>query len=262
MEALLPIRGLVYVVQHRVYPARLLNRAAVCAAGSSVAVIALYTKGWSVQSAILSNFLGQTWVNFLATQTVLAAEASLTLYLVFRRLVSENGIFEAVLERRGVKPAPFTSAEISELKAKAEAIEAQRKQLRAQRGVPEKLLRFGLRQVGQRLLTAPLLLVPVVGWAAWLYANAESEGSSYHDGYFQKKGLRDPRMRAAIVERHQNQYRMFGAVVLLFNMVPVASFFLAFGNAAGAALWAADVEEAKTSWISQHAQPKSEVKYE
>ncbi len=31
-------------------------------------------------------------------------------------------------------------------------------------------------------------------------------------------------------------------VVLLFNMVPVASFFLAFGNAAGAALWAADVE--------------------
>ena len=43
MEALLPIRGLVYVVQHRVYPATLLRQAGICAAGSTVAVIALYT---------------------------------------------------------------------------------------------------------------------------------------------------------------------------------------------------------------------------
>lgn len=31
-------------------------------------------------------------------------------------------------------------------------------------------------QVGQRLVTAPLLLVPGIGLAAWLYANAKSEG--------------------------------------------------------------------------------------
>lgn len=30
--------------------------------------------------------------------------------------------------------------------------------------------------------------------------------------------------------------------VLLFNMVPILSSFLSFGNAAGAALWAADME--------------------
>lgn len=77
----------------------------------------------------------------------LRAEASLTLYLVFRRLVSETGIFKAVLRRRGVTVTSFSEEELAKLTADADAREARHKQLVAQRGIPEKLLRFGLRQV-------------------------------------------------------------------------------------------------------------------
>jgi len=67
---------------------------------------------------------------------------------VFRRLVSENGVFDAVLERRGVKPAPFTEEEHAKLKAEANAKEAKDKELVAKRGISAKLLRFALRRVG------------------------------------------------------------------------------------------------------------------
>ncbi len=40
-------------------------------------------------------------------------------------------------------------------------------------------------------------------------------GSNYHRDYFHEKGLRDERMRNAVIDRHKNQYRMFGAVSAL-----------------------------------------------
>lgn len=246
---LLPVQGLIYVAQHRVSPAGIARRAAMLTAGSTIAVIALYTKGWAVQSNALSHITGTGFGNWVATHTLLASESSLALYLVFKRLIKEQSVFNAVLARRGQTVAPFSEGELSALKASMQRKEAQRQLHRQQQGAAEKLLRYAMRQVGQRLVTAPLLLVPGVGLAAWLYANAKSEGAKYYDDYFERKGLKDPRMRAALVDSRQTDFMMFGTTVLLFNMVPVLSSFLSFGNAAGAALWAADMEENKSSWV-------------
>lgn len=56
------------------------------------------------------------------------------------------------------------------------------------------------------------------------------------------QGAADATLQKAISSSRASEYRTFGAVVLLFNLVPVVNYVLNFGNAAGAALWAADVE--------------------
>lgn len=203
-----------------------------------------------MQSRALSHVTGAGMGNWVATHTVLAAESSVAFYLVFKRLIKQQSVFDAVLTRQGQTVKPFSKQEISAITATMQSKEAERLQKRQQQGVPEKLLRLAIRTVGQRLVSAPLLLVPGVGIAAWLYTNAKSEGAKYYDAYFEQKGLKDPRMRAAVIDSRETEFMMFGATVLLFNMVPVLSSFLSFGNTAGAALWAADMEANNKSWVS------------
>jgi hypothetical protein len=68
-----------------------------------------------------------------------------------------------VLAHRGVKQVQqFTSDELEDIRAAA-ASERQRHERQVQqRGLPAKIVRFALRQVGQRMVTAPLMLIPGV----------------------------------------------------------------------------------------------------
>lgn len=75
------------------------------------------------------------------------AESSLALYLVFKRLIKEQSVFNAVLARRGQTVTPFSQEELSALKVCMQRKEAQRQQNRQQQGTAEKLLRYAMRQV-------------------------------------------------------------------------------------------------------------------
>ena len=72
--------------------------------------------------------------------------------------------FLQVLARQGVrKVQPFTAAELEELQCAVKAQKACRAAELQKRGLPEKAARWALGLVGQRVVTAPLLLVPG-GW--------------------------------------------------------------------------------------------------
>lgn len=75
------------------------------------------------------------------------AESSLALYLVFKRLIKEQSVFNAVLARRGQTVTPFSQEELSALKVCMQRNEAQRQQHRQQQGTAEKLIRYAMRQV-------------------------------------------------------------------------------------------------------------------
>ncbi len=109
-----------------------------------------------------------------------AARAVLALYLLAQRMSkSYSGkIFDAVLQSRGITSVkPASAADMAKIKDIAEEQQPSAKSGGQRRSLTGKLVSWGLRTFGQRIVTAPLLLVPGVGWAAWLYTNAFSEGA-------------------------------------------------------------------------------------
>jgi hypothetical protein len=66
-----------------------------------------------------------------------------------------------VLAARGVKQVTqFSSGELADIRAAADRVRQQQQQKVQQLGLPARLLRFAIRQVGKRLVTAPLMLIP------------------------------------------------------------------------------------------------------
>jgi hypothetical protein len=252
--ALYPLRGLLYIVQHRVFPLKTIGMQTLGtnAVVSLAFLAALYTKGWSLQAGIISSVLGRGLLSTMAVQALLASEALMALYLLLRRTLASSStvMFDAVLAHRGVKDVKkFSPAELDEIRAVA-ATQKQRSNAEVQQwGVLGKLVRFVIRQVGQRLVTAPLLLIPGVGIVAYLWANALDEGTACHQRYFKRKGVADDSLQKAIASSRTSEYMTFGAVAMVFNLVPVVNYVLNFGNAAGAALWAVDMEESGDKWL-------------
>ena len=119
-----------------------------------------------------------------------------------------------VLAARGVKQVKqFSKDELDDIRAAADRERQQQQRQVQQLGLPARLLRFAIRQVGKRLVTAPLMLIPGavqpkaplvrhvpafvlcsltparslqqgcpvdtagIGWAAYLYTNAMDEGA-------------------------------------------------------------------------------------
>jgi hypothetical protein len=119
-----------------------------------------------------------------------------------------------VLAARGVKQVKqFSTDELDDIRAAAGRERQQQQRQVQQLGLPARLLRFAIRQVGKRLVTAPLMLIPGavqpkaclirfvpafmlcslaparcptqrcpletagVGWAAYVYTNAMDEGA-------------------------------------------------------------------------------------
>ena len=66
-----------------------------------------------------------------------------------------------VLAARGVKQVKqFSKDELDDIRAAADRERQQQQRQVQQLGLPARLLRFAIRQVGKRLVTAPLMLIP------------------------------------------------------------------------------------------------------
>ncbi|KAI1212820.1 uncharacterized protein F4807DRAFT_414695 [Annulohypoxylon truncatum] len=100
----------------------------------------------------------------------------------------------------------------------------------------------------------PLNFIPVVGTIIFIFLQGRSRGNTIHDRYFQLKGWSSPQQQDWI-KRHAGPYTTFGTIATLLEMIPVLSMFFAFTNAAGAALWAADIEQGNTQ-MTQGTAPR------
>lgn len=100
---------------------------------------------------------------------------------------------------------------------------------------------FSLRQIVEFVLLLPLTFVPVAGIPIFLVLTGYRGGPFHHWRYFKLLGL-SKKERKASIRRRQLQYTTFGTVALLLQLVPVLSMCFLMTTAAGAALWAVDIE--------------------
>ncbi|KAL3477875.1 hypothetical protein BJX99DRAFT_119739 [Aspergillus californicus] len=100
---------------------------------------------------------------------------------------------------------------------------------------------FSLRQILEFIILLPLNFIPVAGTPMFLILTGYRGGPFHHWRYFQLLDLTKSQRKERIRKR-QLQYTTFGTVALLLQLVPVLSMFFLMSTAAGAALWAVDIE--------------------
>lgn len=95
------------------------------------------------------------------------------------------------------------------------------------------------------IMMLPLNFIPVVGTLVFLGAQGKKAGPTYHNRYFQKKGL-GYKEKGEWVRKREPEYFAFGVAARLLEMVPVVGIFFSATNTVGAALWAARMESRET----------------
>ncbi|KAL1961234.1 hypothetical protein VTO42DRAFT_3180 [Malbranchea cinnamomea] len=113
---------------------------------------------------------------------------------------------------------------------------------------------FSLRQIIEFIVLLPLNLIPVAGPPLFLVLTGYRGGPFHHWRYFR---LRDfsKEERKQYIERRQLRYTWFGTVALILQLVPMLSMLFLLTTAAGAALWAADMEKRRRAayeYATQH----------
>jgi len=95
------------------------------------------------------------------------------------------------------------------------------------------------------LMYLPLNFIPIVGTVAFVILQGSRFGPAAHARYFQLKQMKK-QDKERFIEERKAAYTSFGVPAVLLELVPVVGILFSFTNTVGAALWAADMEEAST----------------
>ncbi|KAJ5679078.1 hypothetical protein N7462_007322 [Penicillium macrosclerotiorum] len=252
---LYPFRGIYYFAAHRflwpLFKARLIPIVLL----SSFVYFLLFFFTYLPQVAFLAIFQGAgAWVNgaFLVLGEGTAIVAALfeaffvdeTLVDIFDSVLVNEGQEELVLASRVIYPeagdpasrlgTPTTSAVYSP---------------------------FSLRQIVEFILLLPLNFIPVAGTPMFLILTGYRGGPFHHWRYFQLLDFTKQQRKASVSRRQlqyttyvmslcpsqstlpcPNQTSSFGTVALILQLIPPFSMLFLMTTAAGAALWASDLE--------------------
>ncbi|GAA6060055.1 hypothetical protein JCM10212_001052 [Sporobolomyces blumeae] len=232
---LYPLRGLFYVLQHPKM-ARSLTPLLMRTLGiSAITVMVMFLFTYFPQVAFFAIVSGP--LAFAVAVPVVLAESYLVLQFLLRTLISpqlNERIFDAILIQRG----------------HTELVERGRKISRGSGGVSlgksllKPVRKFSVEGLVRYIVTLPLNLIPGVGTAVFLALNGWKAGPAAHARYFELKDLKG-KARQEYVERRRGAYTAFGASSLLLNLIPLLGPFFSFTSCAGAALWAADLEDSE-----------------
>jgi len=134
-------------------------------------------------------------------------------------------IFEAVLQQR-------SNGVILNVKSKTPGLGSLDVADRATKA----LQRFQPGALTQYFLTLPLAFIPVIGWALFIYLNAQKTAKSYVQPYLKRgRGLQG--RAEEIIDEHEAEFNSFGAVALGLEQVPIIGAVFQITNFVGAALW-------------------------
>ncbi|GJN91108.1 hypothetical protein Rhopal_004126-T1 [Rhodotorula paludigena] len=231
---LYPIYGVVYFAKH---PKLLESLKPLIIRSLSISLVTLSvmaTFAYLPQAAVLTVILGP--LSLIAAIPLVLAESYFIILFLHRTFltpaVSER-IFDAVLVQKG------HSALVEQgraLNKRGGSVELGKSLLSP---VASK---FSMQGVVRYFVTLPLNLIPGVGTAIFLLLNGRKAGPAAHDRYFQLKKM-DKKAKQQFVEQRSAAYTSFGAASLLLGLIPLFGPATAFTSAAGAALWAADLEK-------------------
>ncbi|GAA5854856.1 hypothetical protein JCM9279_005540 [Rhodotorula babjevae] len=231
---LYPFYGIVYFARHPKLLESLKPLMVRSLSISLVTVSAMATFAYLPQVAVLAVVSGP--LAFIAAIPLVLAEAYFIILFLHRTFltpaVSER-IFDAVLVQKGH----------AALVEKGRSLDKRGGSVTLGKSLLSPVSRkFSAQGLVRYLVTLPLNLVPGVGTAVFLLLNGRKAGPAAHDRYFQLKQL-DKQSRQSFVEKRSGAYTSFGAASILLGLIPVFGPVTAFTSAAGAALWAADLEK-------------------
>ncbi|GAA6002955.1 hypothetical protein JCM10207_001917 [Rhodosporidiobolus poonsookiae] len=202
---------------------------------SMITIAAMFTFTYLPQVGVLALISGP--LAFIATIPLVLAESYFIILFLHRTFLTpavSEIIFDQVLVQKG-----------------HDALVSQGRALTKRGGTVElgkSLLspvtsKFSAQGLVRYLVTLPLNLIPGVGTAIFLLLNGRKAGPAAHARYFQLKKF-DKKERQQFVDSRSGAYTSFGAASLLLGLIPLFGPATAFTSAAGAALWAADLEKA------------------
>lgn len=103
---------------------------------------------------------------------------------------------------------------------------------------------FSLKQIVEFIVFLPLNFIPVVGIPLFLILTGYRAGTFHHWRLFKLRGY-SKKQRKEFIKKRRMQYTWFGTVGMILQLVPVLQMFFLLTTAAGSALWAAKLEEAR-----------------
>jgi len=101
---------------------------------------------------------------------------------------------------------------------------------------------WSLKQIAELIFFLPLNLVPYVGTPAFIMITGSRLGKLSHHRWFKLRGM-DKKAIKKELDARSWEYLWFGTVAMLFELVPILNFFFLLTSTAGAALWAAKMQE-------------------
>lgn len=101
---------------------------------------------------------------------------------------------------------------------------------------------WSMKQMVELVVCLPLNLIPVVGMPAFILITGSRLGKLAHHRWFQLRGLNKQETKAEI-KKHSWEYLWFGTVAMILELIPVLSLPFLFTTTAGAAMFAARLEE-------------------
>ncbi|CAK5266911.1 unnamed protein product [Mycena citricolor] len=114
---------------------------------------------------------------------------------------------------------------------------------------------FSFRLTIEFILFLPLTFIPIIGGPLYCLALGRRAGPYQHWRYFKLRGFTRMQRDEWIREKRW-KYTWFGMVALLLQLVPVLSMVFLMTTAAGAALWAADLERKREATSSTRSAPE------
>ncbi|KAF8195203.1 hypothetical protein K438DRAFT_1719400 [Mycena galopus ATCC 62051] len=233
-----PFKGIYFCLRHRYLWPLLRARFIPCLIISIIVLPTLFIFTYLPQVAFLAIFQGNlAWFNavFLVLGEAAAIIALLfeaffvdeTLVKIFDAVLVSQGFADLVAHRRVIIPdAPDPVQQLGP--ATKSAIYSP----------------FSLRLSLEFVLFLPLTFIPLAGGPLYCLVLGRRAGPFQHWRYFKLLDL-TPKQRDAFIRKRQWKYTWFGMVALLLQLVPVFCMLFLLTTAAGAALWAADLNRKK-----------------
>jgi len=230
-----PFKGVYFCLTHRFLWPLLRARFIPCLLISIVVLPLLFIFTYLPQVAFLAIFQGHlAWFNAVF---LVLGEGAVIIALLFEAFFVDETlvkIFDAVLIHEG----------FAELVSHRRVIIADGADPVKQLGPPTKSAiysPFSFRLTLEFILFLPLAFIPLAGGPLYCLALGRRAGPFQHWRYFKLLGM-SAKERAAFIKKRSWKYTWFGMVALLLQLIPVFSMLFLLTTAAGAAMWAADLE--------------------
>ncbi|KAJ7679317.1 hypothetical protein DFH06DRAFT_974675 [Mycena polygramma] len=230
------MQGLYFCLRHRFLWPLLRARFLPCLIISAIVLPTLFIFTYLPQVAFLAIFQGNlAWFNAVF---LVLGEASAIIALLFESFFVDETlvkIFDAVLVYRGY--ADLVSHRRVIIQDGADPVQQLGPSTKSAIYSP-----FSFRLSIEYLLFLPLTFIPLAGGPLYCLVLGKRAGPFQHWRYFKLLGM-SPKERDAFIKKRQWKYTWFGMVALLLQLIPMLSMLFLLTTAAGAALWAADLNK-------------------